>query len=82
MTREEVLQVVLKHIAENVDGVDKATIDPRKTMAEYDASSLDIVEIVSASMRDLQLSIPRTELAKLQNIDQLVDLLTERKQGV
>ncbi len=79
MTRDEVLQVVLKHIVENVDGVDKTSIDPNKPMAYYDASSLDIVEIVSGTMRELQLSIPRTELAKLTNINELVCLLTEHK---
>jgi polyketide biosynthesis acyl carrier protein len=81
MTRDEVLQVVLKHIAENVDGIEGTTIDPSKSIADYEASSLDIVEIVSASMRELRLNIPRTELAKLQSIDQLVDLFTKSKNG-
>lgn len=38
---------------------------------------LDIVEIVSCSMRELKIKVPRSQLAKLENVDQLVDLLHE-----
>ena len=43
-------------------------------MLDYGISSLDIVEIVSGSMRELQLRVPRTRLANLKNIDELVDV--------
>ena len=48
-------------------------------MKEYGANSLDIVEVVSGAMRELKVKVPRTELNKLTNIDQLVDLLYESK---
>jgi hypothetical protein len=38
-------------------------------------SSLDIVEVVSCSMRELKVRVPRSELAKLRDIGGLVDLL-------
>jgi polyketide biosynthesis acyl carrier protein len=75
MTREDVMQVVVKHIVANVDGLEPGEIDPSKSMLDLGASSLDIVEIVSASMRELRVAVQRTELIKLKNIDQLVDLL-------
>ena len=75
MTREQVLAVVRKHIASAVDGVDAASIDGSKTMKEYGANSLDIVEVVSATMRELKVKVPRSELSKLTNINGLVDLL-------
>jgi polyketide biosynthesis acyl carrier protein len=75
MDRQEILNIVVKHLSANVDGVDPAHVDPGKSMADYDASSLDIVEVVSATMRELKISIPRTEFAGIQNINQLTDLL-------
>ena len=36
---------------------------------------LDIVEVVSCSMRELRVKVPRSELSKLTSIDGLVDLL-------
>jgi acyl carrier protein len=44
-------------------------------MKDLGASSLDLVEIVSLSMRELKVKVPRSELATLNNIGGLVDLL-------
>ncbi len=75
MTRDHVLSVVTKNLVDAVDGLSPEAIDPQKSMKEMGANSLDIVEVVSTSMRELRIKIPRSELAKLTNIDGLVDLL-------
>lgn len=79
MNREEVLNIVIKKIKLNVDGLEKIEIDPKKSMAEYGTTSLDIVEIVNSSLRELKIKVPRTKLAELININDLVDLLTKVK---
>ena len=78
-TREEILTVVAKHLANAVDGLDASAIDPTKSMKDYGANSLDIVEVVSGAMRELKVKVPRTELNKLTNIDGLVGLLHASK---
>ena len=75
MTRDVILKVVAKHLANAVDDLDSATVDGSKSMKDYGANSLDIVEVVSASMRELKIKVPRSELNKLTNINGLVDLL-------
>jgi acyl carrier protein len=80
MDRDQVLKVVTKHIELNADGVDAGRIDPALSMKEFGLSSLDTVEIVSASMRELRIRVPRTELANLANINELVDLFLRVKQ--
>lgn len=79
MTREAVLAVVVKHLANAVDGLDTTAIDPMRSLKEYGANSLDIVEVVSGAMRELKVKVPRAELNKLTNIDGLVTLLHESK---
>jgi polyketide biosynthesis acyl carrier protein len=79
MERQQILDVVIKHLRRNVDGLDNVEIDPAKSMAEYSASSLDIVEVVSASMRELKIKIPRTRLADVKNMNGLVDLFYQVK---
>ncbi len=74
MNRETILFVVKKHISNAVDGVDEAGIDHEKSMADYGASSLDIVSVVSSSMRELKIKIPRTELKNVKTIGELADL--------
>lgn len=74
-SRDDVLAVVKRHLVDTVEGIDAAQIDPSKSMKELGANSLDIVEVVSCSMRELKVKIPRAELNKLTNINELVDLL-------
>jgi len=78
MTREEILDIVIENLKDNVDDLEDIEIDPTQSMADYGAASLDVVEIVSSVMRELRLRIPRTELANLNGINDLVDLLYEK----
>jgi len=75
MDRAEIEAVVKKHLLEVVDDLREADIDTTKSMKDLGANSLDIVEVVSCSMRELKVKVPRSELSKLANIDGLVDLL-------
>jgi acyl carrier protein len=81
MDRNQVLDVVTKHIRLNADGLDGAPIDTTMSMKHIGLSSLDTVEIVSASMRELRIRVPRTELANVSNIDELIDLFLDVKQA-
>lgn len=77
MTKEEVIEVIKRNIVENLDDVEVENIDPAKSMKEYGANSLDMIEVVSTSMRELNIKIPRSELAELGNIDELADKFME-----
>lgn len=85
MTRDEIWGVIKKHLADAIDDLDVSTIDTSKSMKDYGANSLDLVEVVSRSMRELKVKIPRAELNKLTDIDGLIDLfhkcVTEREAG-
>lgn len=74
MTRDEIWGVIKKHLSDAVDELDADSIDTSKSMMDYGANSLDLVEVVSRSMRELKVKIPRAELNKLTNIDGLIDL--------
>jgi acyl carrier protein len=73
--------VVIKHIKLNSSGLENAAIDPSLSMADYGISSLDIVETVSSSMRELRIRIPRRELANLNNINDLVDKFVSAREA-
>lgn len=74
-TREEIVNIVKEHLMDNLEDLDEAEFDSSKSMKDMGANSLDIVEVVSCTMRDLKVKVPRSELAELKNIDELVDLL-------
>jgi acyl carrier protein len=75
MNRDEVRWVVLKHIASTAEGLPVEAIDTARSLTDYHVDSIDMVEIVSRSMRELKVKLPRTELREVTNIDGLIDLL-------
>ena len=77
MTKDEIIDVIKKNIVENLDDVEADAIDPQRTMKDYGANSLDMIEVVSCSMRELNIKIPRSELADLKNIAELADKFHE-----
>jgi acyl carrier protein len=50
-------------------------IDVSKTMQDYAISSLDNVEIVSMTTRTLRVKVPRAQLLKAANINELIDVI-------
>ena len=75
MEREEIASVVRKQLVDVVGDLKISDIDMSRSMKDLGATSLDIVEVVSLSMRELKVKVPRAELGKLTNMDGLVDLL-------
>ena len=77
MTKEEVAEVVKRNIVENLDDIELEDIDTQKSMKDYGANSLDMIEVVSCSMRELNIKIPRSELSDIGNIDELTNKFME-----
>lgn len=75
ITSEEIFDVVKKHLTETVDTINPDDVKRNSSMKELGASSMDIVEVVSCSMRELRVRVPRNELSSLKNIGELADLL-------
>lgn len=77
MNKQDVQNLVLTNMKMNIDNLEGLDIDTQKSMAAYGASSIDMIEVVAASMRKLKIRVPRTKLITLKNIDELVDTLYE-----
>ena len=74
MKRNEIFEVIKSNMVVVLPNVDCDQIELDGKMSDYGADSLQIVEIVSRSMREMRIRIPRTELVKAQNLHDLVDL--------
>jgi acyl carrier protein len=72
----DIFSVVKKHILEIIGDVDEERITPQASMRELGASSLDIVDVISCTLRELRLRVPRGELGDVDRIQPLVDLLS------
>jgi acyl carrier protein len=79
VTRSEILAVVKTNIYKIVEEAQSIEIREEMSMRDLGADSLQIVEVVSRSMKELRLKVPRTDLMKAKNINDLIDLF-ERAQ--
>ncbi|MGQ0842368.1 phosphopantetheine-binding protein [Actinokineospora sp.] len=75
VTRAEILAVIQGNITKVVEGARGTEISPEASLKDdFGADSLEIVEVVSRSMKELKVKVPRTELSKAANIGELVDI--------
>jgi acyl carrier protein len=75
MSRDEILALVIRHVADTMDDLSAADIDPDRSLTELGLTSLDAVEVVTRSQRALQVKVPRSQLRKARTVNQLVDVL-------
>ncbi len=81
MNREEMLAVVKSNMVEIIEGIEGSAIEESNKMSDFGADSLEIIEVVSRSMKQMRLKVPRTELSKAEDIKGLLDLF-EQAQAV
>jgi acyl carrier protein len=72
--RQAMFEVVKAKIREIVDGTADLEIREDLSMRDLGADSLEIVEVVSRSMKELKIKVPRTELSGARNLKELLDL--------
>ena len=72
VTREEMFAVVKSNIQEIVEGTKGLDIKETDSMRDYGADSLEIVEVVSRSMKELRIKVPRTELSGAKSLKELL----------
>ncbi|MFC0109385.1 phosphopantetheine-binding protein [Kibdelosporangium aridum] len=74
VTREDIFAVVKKNIATVIEGAEGLEVTETASMKDFGADSLEMVEVVSRSMKELRIKIPRTELSTVSNLKELVDI--------
>jgi len=75
VTRDEIFTVIKGNIDKIVEGAREKEVTPEASLKDdFGADSLEIVEVVSRSMKELKIKVPRTELSKATNIRELVDI--------
>ncbi len=74
MTRDAMFAVVRSQIDKVIEGAKGKEILETHSMKDYGADSLEIVEVVSRSMKELKIKVPRTELSTAKNLKDLLDI--------
>jgi acyl carrier protein len=74
MTREDIFNVIESNIVSIIDGASGKEINESLSMRDLGADSLQIIEVVSRSMKQLKIKVYRTELSTAKNLKDLIDL--------
>jgi acyl carrier protein len=77
MSREEIFAVVKANVQSVIEGARGKEILETNSMRDFGADSLEIVEVVSRSMKQLKIKVPRTQLTEARNLGDLVDLFAK-----
>jgi acyl carrier protein len=75
MKREDIFLALKRNMCEVVEGATEVDITEAASLVDdFGADSLEVVEVVSRTMKELRIRVPRTRLAEPKNIGELVDL--------
>jgi acyl carrier protein len=77
MTRDDIFTVVKSNITMIIEGAQGKEIRETDSMRDFGADSLEIVEVVSRSMKQLKIKVPRTDLSGAKNLKELLDLFEQ-----
>lgn len=80
MSKQHVFEVVKNTIIEVLPDVDQENISIEKQLKDIGANSIDRMEIVTMSMRALDIKIPLMSFAGVSNIEAMVDVLNTNYQ--
>jgi acyl carrier protein len=75
MNREDIRSALIVNMQAVIEGARGQEIaDHQSLVDDFAADSLEIVEVVSRTMKKLKIKVPRTELGSAKNIGELIDL--------
>lgn len=74
-SRAEIRGLLAENVRFVVEDADETDLDEQKSMTDYGADSLESIEIISRTLKQLGAKVPRTELSAVDNIGELVTLI-------
>jgi len=77
MDRREIVALLTEELADQLDEVGEEDLEPDLSMRDFGANSLDVIEVVTSVMRQLDIKIPRSQLADIETINGLADKFVE-----
>jgi len=77
MTRQEIFSVIQTNMRTIIPSMDGKEILEENSMRDFGADSLMMVEVVSRSMRQLKIKVPRVKLVPVRNLKELVDVFEQ-----
>jgi len=79
MKKEELFEIITGHAREVVPALENYQFQFNDALRDLGANSMDRSEIIMMTLESLNMEIPLIELAGVQNIGELTEVLYEKK---
>jgi len=77
--RNEIIDLIKRNLMEIVPGLKEGQISYDDRFADLGADSVDRGELITLTLERLNLDLPRVEFAGANTINELTDLIVEKK---
>jgi len=74
MNRAEIFDIIKSNMQAIIEGSRGKNIREINSLRDFGADSLEMVEVVSRSMKQIGIQVPRSELLTVRNLGDLVDV--------
>jgi len=75
MTRDDIFSALKRNMTDIIESTrGKEILESHRMLGDFQADSLEVVEVISRTMKQLKTKIPRTRLNEAKNIGDLLDM--------
>ncbi|BCG49553.1 acyl carrier protein, PedN homolog [Candidatus Profftella armatura (Diaphorina cf. continua)] len=75
MTKNDIFNIIKKNILDTLPKISPNIISYKKKLIDLGANSVDRIEIIIMSMKDLNIKIPLLNFSKVSTIEDLINVL-------
>ena len=79
MTQELILEIIKNRISTILPDVDVTKVNKEQTLKELGANSIDRMEVITAVMEELDVSVPLVEIAPYKEVGELAGFFLKKK---
>ena len=79
MTKEKIWEVLMSSILEILPQCSNYDISKQSSLLEMGANSIDRMEIIALTLEHLNINIPLINVAKAENLDDVINILYSLK---
>ena len=78
MTRDDIFAALKHNMTDIIEGArGKEILESHRLLGDFNADSLEVVEVISRTMKQVKIKIPRTRLNEAKNIGDLLDMFVD-----
>lgn len=81
MTKQDIIDILRKNIIEIIPELEREELPLNDRLVDLGLNSIDRGELITLTLEELELEVPRVEFVKADTIDELAALFIKKQNG-